>query len=541
MKCRISVAMGAIVVLCVFGNLHASTIIVAKSGGSVTTIQAGLNAANSGDTVLVKAGTYLETVSFGKSGAANAPIVLKNFGSDVPVIDGNGTNGNVVTIANKSWVQIIGFEVKNASGGDPSIGISIEGSGSNIVVKNCKVHDIVSANKNAHGIAAYGTNGTNSLRSLVIDGNEIYGCKLGQSESMVLNGNVDSFAVTNNIVHDNDNIGIDFIGFEGTGGANDQARSGICAGNHVYNISSATNPTYGGERSADGIYVDGGKDIVIERNTIDNCDIGIEVASEHGGKTTSGITVRNNFVSRSDQANILSGGYAASKGNAQNIVIVNNTLWHGKGGEIALQYNCSAVTIRNNICYANSGQVYLDSWGGNNSTITADNNLYYGASTSSPGQWPDSHAKFANPQLVNAPADLHLLAASPARNNGTALTSDIAGALDIDGQSRVQEGVIDIGADEFKSTATNNNYGYLQNVTIDKGGISVSSRGDRTVLHSNQNIPLATVKIFSCDGRCVRTIRNDRNSETVSIPHAGFSKGSYIVKVGEWCGKMNIK
>jgi len=32
---------------------------------------------------------------------------------------------------------------------------------------------------------------------------------------MVLNGNVEKFVVSNNVVHDNDNIGIDFIGYEG--------------------------------------------------------------------------------------------------------------------------------------------------------------------------------------------------------------------------------------------------------------------------------------------------------------------------------------
>ena len=33
---------------------------------------------------------------------------------------------------------------------------------------------------------------------------------------MTLNGNVTDFKITNNLVHDNDNIGIDFIGYEGT-------------------------------------------------------------------------------------------------------------------------------------------------------------------------------------------------------------------------------------------------------------------------------------------------------------------------------------
>lgn len=111
-----------------------------------------------------------------------------------------------------------------------------------------------------------------------------YNCKLGQSEALVLNGNVDGFKVTNNTVHDNDNIGIDFIGYEGTAPANDNARNGICTGNRVYNISSKNNP-HMLEMSAGGIYVDGGFNILIDSNIVKNADIGIEVATEQGSAT----------------------------------------------------------------------------------------------------------------------------------------------------------------------------------------------------------------------------------------------------------------
>ena len=153
-------------------------------------------------------------MTFGKSGGASAPIVLMNYGTDAPVIDGNGTTGSVVDLSNRSHVRIIGFEVKNASNGDPSIGINVQGSGTDIVIKNCKVHDIASADKNAHGIAVYGTSGSTPISNIVIDGNEVYNCKLGQSESVALNGNIDSFTIIRNTIHDNDNIGIDMIGWE---------------------------------------------------------------------------------------------------------------------------------------------------------------------------------------------------------------------------------------------------------------------------------------------------------------------------------------
>src|SRR5207302_909819 len=83
----------------------------------------------------------------------------------------------------------------------------------------CNVHDIwntggnTSNSGNAFGIAVYGSS-TTPATDIVIDSNNVHDLKTGSSESVVLNGNVTNFQVTNNTVHDNNNIGIDFIGFE---------------------------------------------------------------------------------------------------------------------------------------------------------------------------------------------------------------------------------------------------------------------------------------------------------------------------------------
>ncbi|MDB5104376.1 MAG: hypothetical protein JWP91_2065 [Fibrobacteres bacterium] len=432
--------------------LFPKTITVSKSGGDFATIQAGLNAASAGDTVLAKPGVYGEKAVFGKSGSqAGGYITLK--GEAGAILDGTGLNaGELVSIDSKSYVRVTGLEVRNLKGSGTPIGISVGGGGSHIEILGNHVHNIENATGNAHGIAAYGSTAT-PISQLIVDGNEIDHCKLGQSESMVLNGNVAGFVVSDNVVHDNDNIGIDFIGFEGTGpGGQDQAREGICRGNRVYNISSAANPTYGGERSADGIYVDGGRDIVIERNIVDNCDIAYEIASEHGGKSTSNITIRNNFASRSWQGNIMAGGYASNKGNADNVVITGNTTYFGNGGEVVLQNNCKGVIIRNNVFFAAAGKAYLENAGSNNTAVTADNNLYFGASTSSPGSWSDAHAVFGNPKLQGAPSNLHLAVGSPAINAGAALDTAMSGTLDIDGEARVAGAKPDLGADEAGGT-----------------------------------------------------------------------------------------
>ncbi|MGF2716961.1 DUF5123 domain-containing protein, partial [Bacillus cereus] len=78
----------------------------------------------------------------------------------------------------------------------------------------------------------------NNLNHIVIDNNEVANLKLGLSEAIAVNGNVDSFEVTNNKVHDNkvhdnNNIGIVLIGHEGVSpvAALDQARNGIVRNN----------------------------------------------------------------------------------------------------------------------------------------------------------------------------------------------------------------------------------------------------------------------------------------------------------------------
>ena len=428
-----------------------------SNNGNITqtwlTIQHGINNLQPGDVLNVGPGIYNEALSFPISGSAsNGYITL--LASSGAILDGTGQGPEGVSISSKNYIKVIGLEVRYFTGSNMPIGISVIGSSSNLEILNNIVHHIESPNDNAHGIAFYGSSLT-PISNITIDGNEIRNCKLGQSESMVLNGNVTNFIVSNNIVHDNDNIGIDFIGFEGTAPTGfDQARDGICRNNTVYSISSLTNPAYGGERSADGIYVDGGKNIVIEKNKVYDCDIGIELASEHQGKNTEDITIRNNFVSGAYQANIMAGGYDANRGNAVNITIVNNTTHDGTGGELALQYNCDNIIIKNNIFYANSSQAYLQNWGSNNSSVSVDNNMYYGESTSTPGDWSDANAKFMNPQLVSPSADMHIGPGSPAIDLGINLGNDgfgnpISGTQDFDNQTRVINSIIDIGADEF--------------------------------------------------------------------------------------------
>ncbi|MGA1987182.1 MAG: right-handed parallel beta-helix repeat-containing protein, partial [Candidatus Sulfotelmatobacter sp.] len=176
-------------------------------------------------------------------------------------------------------------------------GIWVTGAGTGVQLLNNLVHNITTTsekNGNTFGIAVYGTSST-PITNLTISGNQVYDLKTGESESVNVDGNVTYFSITNNIVHDNDNIGIDAIGFEGVGPTgSDQARYGEISGNTVYNISGIHNPGEGDSYDADGLYCDGCEYVIFERNTVYACDLNMEAASEHKGHDSRYVTIRNN-------------------------------------------------------------------------------------------------------------------------------------------------------------------------------------------------------------------------------------------------------
>lgn len=448
-------------------------------------IQYAMDRVGPGSTVNVMTGVYNETVTFRNSGTSGNYIVLQSAAGQTAVIDGTGLpitgETGLVVIENKAYVKLIGFEIRNLkAGGVGSVfpaGIWIRGNGAFIEVRNNAVHDIENSCSRcgAHGIAVYGRDPLASIHDILIDGNQVYNGQFGWSESMVMNGNVERFTISNNVVHDNNNIGIDMIGYEGENPdpAVDRARDGTVVGNLVYNINSYGNPAYGNERSADGIYVDGGTRILIERNIVHDSNIGIELASEHAGRDTSYITVRDNFLYNNTQTGIAFGGYDKRRGSTSYCVIVNNTLYNNFtqrdwGAELYVQFDTRNNIVKNNLIYANDARRFIESWNPTMTANTVDYNLYFAAGGGTNGTWiwkgvtystfeayqsatgNDANALVGvDPLLVSLTApDLHLQSGSQAIDRGQNLTE--AGPLDIDGQTRIQGTTIDIGADEVR-------------------------------------------------------------------------------------------
>ncbi len=481
-----------------------STFYVSKSGndnnsGSFTapwlTIQHAANSVTAGATVYVETGTYNESVNFPHSGTSSSYITFTNYPGNSPVIDGTGLGVSgvqgLVNIVNQSYVTVSGFEIRNyttSSAGPTPAGIWVTGSGSGVQLLNNSVHNITTTaekNGNAFGIAVYGTSST-PITNITISGNQVYNLKTGNSESLNVDGNVTYFTISNNVVHDNDNIGIDAIGFEGVGpSGSDQAKYGEISGNTVYNITSYGNPAYGNQYAADGIYCDGCAYVTIERNTVHNCDLNMEAASEHKGHNSSYVTIRNNLFYDANAVGVSIGGYASGVGGSDHVVVVNNTLYNNnvknQGGEFQIQYHSTANNLfENNIVYAGTQNVWIYSYV-SGSIATANYNLYYSAkgyvqgtsidwgkkynyasyAAYQSGSGQDKNSPNVNPQLVNVtstPPNLDLQSGSPAFNTGgTALTcsvgycngSSIYGSVDFSGNPRFNSsGQINIGAYE---------------------------------------------------------------------------------------------
>lgn len=459
------------------------------------TIQKAANILMPGDAVFVRAGVYAPVTVNVSGSQAGGRVTFTNYPGEKPVIDATGivppeADTGLFLIAGRSYVTIHGFELRNyktAKLTPTPAGVMITGACQKITIAHCNIHDIWStggdlANSgNAFGIAVYGTSVTPST-GIVIEGNDVHDLRTGSSESVTLNGNVTNFRVANNTVHDNNNIGIDFIGFEQTcpDPAQDQARDGVCSGNTVYNISSQGNQAYpNGDYSADGLYCDGGTGVVLERNIVHDNDIGIELASEHAGKLTSAIEVRDNFVYSNRTGGLFLGGYAreGTGGTAgctitNNTFFINDTLEYGNG-EAQVRFRTSNCLLTDNIFYNGPENllVTVPVSAANNAGNQLDYNLYYCPTHASGAGWSwnkapstgfaawknasaqDVHSIFKNPKFISTGAlpNLHLRPGSPAVNAGDPAFVPAPGETDIDGQPRIAGGRVDIGADEVQN------------------------------------------------------------------------------------------
>ncbi|PKR82788.1 DUF1565 domain-containing protein [Heyndrickxia camelliae] len=355
------------------------------------TIEKATAEATAGTTVFLRRGTYKEKLVVKHSGTKSKPVIFKAYKEEKVALSGKNlkdVEGNtaLVTIHNKNYVTIHGLMIQDLTTNltnETVMGIYVTGNSKHIVLENNHVQHIETHadEGNGHGIAVYGTG---SMKDIKIVNNTVQDLKLGSSESLVLNGNIDGFKVVNNKVRRSDNIGIDLIGYEGVSKDKnvDYVRNGVVKNNNVYEISSYGNPAYGKDYSAGGIYVDGGKNIAIEENTIYKCDIGIEATSEHAGKYADNIHINNNTIYNNFYTGISIGGYDKERGGTKNSIISQNILYRNdtkklEGGQILLQHDTKNNVIERNIMTAGPSRLFIVNYFKTNQNNILQRNIFH--------------------------------------------------------------------------------------------------------------------------------------------------------------------
>ncbi len=379
-------------------SLRANEIHVALDGDDVQdgsrknpvrTLKQAAALAKPGTTVYVHAGVYTEPLVVKNSGTKAKPVVFRPYRNDEVILSGkklksqDGTTA-LITMDGKAYVTIRGFiieDIKTKRADETIIGIYLTGPSHDVTLEQNTVRRIETSSKdgNGHGIAVYGTE---PMHDITLTKNRVEDCRLGSSESIVLNGDIRRFTVKENRVSRNDNIGIDLIGHEGVAtSGTDYVRDGIVIGNIVHDISSYGNPAYGNAYAAGGIYVDGGKNIDIINNTVYRSDIGIEVTSEHHGKYAEQINVVGNTVYENNYTGIAIGGYDSKRGGTRQTVIQQNVLYRNDtkgedGGQLLVQHYVETTRFEENTVTAGPSRIMIANYVSSGSTNQFARNVY---------------------------------------------------------------------------------------------------------------------------------------------------------------------
>jgi hypothetical protein len=399
------------VVLSVFASpIFAATINVPADQ---PTIQAGINAAATGDTVLVAPGTYFENINF----MGKAITVVSSGGPKVTTIDGGNISSVVTFSSGETTASVLrGFTVQHGNattGVGEGGGISVEGSSPTIT------SNIITHNEACQG-----------------DG---IGVGFG------------SPIIKNNVIGKNFDSTCGGIGGGGIG------VRGASSAQVLHNtISNNSTGSFGG-----GIALWSGNAVLVQDNLISG-----NVANSNGG----GISMFNDASSVIIVQNLISGNTSAT-GNGiywsnPPLVLVNNTVadsLHATGGATVWGDGfCCSVTIVNNVIVATAGAT--NAFTCNNADFPPQSFTFNDAfSTNGPaygGMCTDQTGTNGNisadPMFTNAlRGNYQLQAGSPAIDVGSNSAPDLP-KKDFAGKPRIVDGdgdgdkIIDMGAYEFQ-------------------------------------------------------------------------------------------
>jgi hypothetical protein len=433
------------------------------------TIQKAMNSATAGSTVNIRAGTYPERLTVNVSGTAGSYITFQPEGFNGTLdAEGKPTCGGYTGVAcggaavildysslgrtrgaaflqitNKSYVRIQGFTFRGYrtyGESSQSRGVRIDGTGSHhldVFMNRFLDNKCVAAD----GASVCAHDGANAFHHFYvwnatdvnIVGNEMGNIWTSYSEVLAVRGGAQRVLVGWNHVHDTDGIPIDTLD-----GASSTIRGNLVEFSGQKRDGSDFYPGF----TAQGIYVDGGVNVTIERNTVRDTGWCIQADAEPNQASAHDIVVRNNVLARC-YAGIKFGTFYGTPSKVYNNSAYNNTIYDSDNGIVA--YPSSGTLVWKNNALVNNSNHVVASAGASLGTLSY--NLYYSGGGIPSG---DATRLTVNPQFMNpAAGDFRLSVTSPARNAGDpATTTASAGATDYTGNSRIIGGRIDVGAVE---------------------------------------------------------------------------------------------
>ncbi len=460
MKKAIFIALAFMVVMGT-ANLGATTWTVYPAGTAVsgTNNISGLSKINwgsikPGDEIIIKGGTYKESLNISVQGTASAPITIRAASGETPVIEGNS-----ILISNSAYVKLQGLSVTKSS----YAGIIINKSSNHITVLGCSVYE------NALGIWIGDGAG---MENLIQENNVYNNSTHGIAVDRVNCASGKETKISKNKVYGNGHHGIEiyasyYIIEENEVFENGHATSGT-SGIHLYSASPQEdtgdyniiryNLCYRNKESSgpdgNGIQLDQwcNYNKVYYNVCFENDGAGISVYDSANSEIYNN-TLVGNMVDPGKSHPFKGELYLASDvpgnvNNVKNVKVANNILYATRAGippiAVYSPVNTNPLSIGNNILYHSLGDL-LYYWAGETGKDINKWNTYAG------GGGDDIYGnplfKSLSGSSPSNPQDLALTAGSPAINKGINLgqTRDFLG--------NSIENAPDIGALEYLSSS----------------------------------------------------------------------------------------
>ena len=331
-------------------------------------LEDAIDMAKAGDTVYLRGGEYIfkEAIWIDKKGNANAYVTIKSYPGEkarltttpenVSKYDENGEYLFFGFDEGSSYIIFEDLEIYGATDKYVAAFACYDGGQNHLIFKNIDIHDLKTT-KTEYGCNAFLFMGEkkNPINNIILINNTCHDLTLGYSEAVSFAGNCEYCYVIDNEVYNCTNIGIDFYGNAEYCSVEslDQARYCVAAYNTVYNCNSPY-------ADCAGIYVDGGRNCLVEGNIISACQYGIEIGSEELNEKypVTDIVVRNNILMENTVCTIRIGGYdTKTSGTVKNSVFYNNTFINNTGDSDIIISKVDNIVIANNIFISNISYV----------------------------------------------------------------------------------------------------------------------------------------------------------------------------------------